>query len=237
MIISYMVSSKRKIDYKVVFYDQDQWLLLSKLREKTKKVLLALEKRNLKAFVHGSVARGNVNKNSDIDIVIHKNLPSFYVENVLKRSNFSILNRYIVQATPKHSMKAYIEINNNTTISFPLMHLRKIEREFYIFGGKIDLSLLLLGKRVIGVDKNLLLIEPTKTGHVEQDIKGLEDHVAKILKISTQTIRDRVNTLKKRKKIGRTGVFIKKQIPPNKTFEMVLQQTSDENPAVRRRNQ
>ncbi len=237
MIISHMVSLKRKTEYKEVFYNQDKWFLLSKLREKTKKILQILERFNLKAFIHGSVARGDINENSDIDIVIDQKVPSFYVESGLKRSNFGILNRYMVQATPRHSMKAYIEIGNNTTISFPLMNLRKIEREFYIFGGRVDLSSLLLGIRVMGVDKNLLLIEPTKTGHLEQDIIGLEDYVAKILKISTQTIRDRVNTLKKRKKTGRTGVFLKKQIPPNKTFEMVLQQTLDKNPAVRRRNQ
>jgi predicted nucleotidyltransferase len=80
-----------------------------------------------------------------------------------------------------------------------------------------------------------MMIQPTKTGHIEQSVIGLENHVAKILGISTQTVLDRVNTLNKRKKVGRTGVFIKKQISSTQTFEMALQKTANENPAVRRR--
>jgi predicted nucleotidyltransferase len=229
------MKSKRKAEYKEVFYENDQWILLSNLREKTKKILLAIENFNLIAFVHGSVARGNVTDDSDIDIVIPEKISSFQIESALRRSKLDIKNRYMVQATPKHSMKGYIEIDEITTISFPLMRLRKVEREFYSFGGAANLTHLISKIRVCGVDKNLMMIQPTKTGHIEQSVIGLENHVAKILGISTQTVLDRVNTLNKRKKVGRTGVFIKKQISSTQTFEMALQKTANENPAVRRR--
>lgn len=226
---------KRKAKYKEVFYEKDQWTLLSNLRDKTKKILLTFENFNLNAFVHGSVARGNVTKISDIDIVIPEKIPSFQVESTLKRTKLDIKNKYMIQATPKHSMKAYIEIDSMTTISFPLMKLRKVEREFYSFGGKVNLTSLISGIRVCGVDKNLMMIEPTKTGHIEQSIIGLENYVSKMLGISTQTVLDRVNTLKKRKKSGRTGVFIKKQISSTQTFEMALLKIVNKNPAVKRR--
>ena len=59
-----------RAEYKEAIYTKNHWALLSNLREKTKKMLLTFEKSHLTAIVHGSIARGNVNKLSDIDIVI-----------------------------------------------------------------------------------------------------------------------------------------------------------------------
>jgi len=39
----------------------------------------------------------------------------------------------------------------------------------------------------------------------------------------------------KRDEVGRTGVFIKKELAPDETFEMALKKLADDNPAVRRR--
>lgn len=224
-----------RAEYKEAIYTKNHWALLSNLREKTKKILLTFEKSNLTAIVHGSIARGNVNKLSDIDIVIPDLNPSFIIESALKRAKIEFKNRYMIQATPNTSMKAYIEIDEITTISFPLMRLNRVEREFYRFGGSLNLNQIIKKTRVSGVDKQLMIIEPTKMGHIEQSIIGLEDHVAKIVGISTQTVLNRVNILNKRKKIGKTGVFIKKQIAPDQTFEMELQRIANQNPAVRRR--
>jgi predicted nucleotidyltransferase len=141
----------------------------------------------------------------------------------------------MIQATPNNSMKAYLEIDEITTISFPLMQLRRVEREFFRFGGTLNLNQLNSNLRVCGINKHLMLIEPTELGHIEQTIIGLEDYAAKMLGISSQTVLNRVNTLNKRKKSGRTGVFIKKQIDSNQTFEMMLKKIADKNPMVRRR--
>jgi len=72
-------------------------------------------------------------------------------------------------------------------------------------------------------------------GHEETSIIGCEEHVAKILGISVETVQDRVHALLKRDVVGRTGVFIKKELTANETFELVLKKLANENPAVRRR--
>jgi len=46
---------------------------------------------------------------------------------------------------------------------------------------------------------------------------------------------DRVHALLRRDKVGRTGVYIERELTPEETFEMVLKQLADKNPAVRRR--
>jgi predicted nucleotidyltransferase len=80
-----------------------------------------------------------------------------------------------------------------------------------------------------------MLIEPTEKGHVESSVIGREGHVAKILGISGETVLDRVHALLKRDEVGRTGVFIKKELAADETFEMALKKLADDNPAVRRR--
>jgi predicted nucleotidyltransferase len=132
-------------------------------------------------------------------------------------------------------MKAYIEVDERTSVSFPLMRMRRVEREFYKFGGEVNLNQLRAGTRVAGVDKRLMLIEPTEKGHAESSIIGREEYAAKILGVSAETVLDRVHALLKRDEVGRTGVFIKKQLASDETFEMALKKLADENPAVRRR--
>jgi predicted nucleotidyltransferase len=132
-------------------------------------------------------------------------------------------------------MKAHIEIDEGTSISFPLMKLRKVEREFYKFGGEASLENLKKSLRVLGVDKRLMLIEPTEKGHMESTIVGRAEYVAKMIGISVETVMDRVHTLLRRDEVGRTGVFIKKELSDDETFEMALKRLADENPAVRRR--
>ena len=143
--------------------------------------------------------------------------------------------RVLVQATPSYAAKGYIELDTQPNVSFPLMKLRPLERDFYRFGGEATIEELGDNKRVIGVDKRLMLIEPTPKGHVESTIVGREESVAKMLKVSVETVLDRVHALLRRDEMGRTGVFIERELAPEETFEMVLKQLAEENPAVRRR--
>jgi predicted nucleotidyltransferase len=194
-----------------------------------------LEIFNLESIVHGSIARGDVNKKSDIDVFIPFQASSFIVESALEKAGIRANRRLIVQATPTYAMKAYIEIDENTSVSFPLMKMRKVEREFYRFGGEATLKNLRDGVRVCGVDKRLMLIEPTRDGHRESTIVGHEEHVAKLLGISVDTVLDRVHALIRRDEVGRTGVFIQRELTDDETFEMALKRLADQNPAVRRR--
>ena len=115
------------------------------------------------------------------------------------------------------------------------MALRRVEREFYKFSGEITLKDIQTQKRVVGVDKRLMYIEPTQTGHIESSIISKEEHIAKQLGVAVQTVNDRVRALMKRDTVGRTGVFIKKDLGQDETFEMALKRLAEINPAVRRK--
>jgi len=218
-----------------IIYDEKRWRLLNQLRAEAIELMDALNSMHIFSIVHGSIARGDVTEKSDIDIFIPDVIPSFLVETALERARISISERILVQATPTYSIKAYIGIDERRSVSFPLSKLRKTEREFYKFGGEATLEMLRRGVRVPGVDKRLMLIEPTEDGHIESSILGREGEVAKLLGISIETVLDRVRTLTRRDKIGRTGLFIERRLASNETFELVLKELAERNPAVRRR--
>jgi len=197
--------------------------------------MTTLEVRHIRPIVHGSIARGDVNSNSDIDIFIPEPPSSFQIETALEHAKINIEARTVVQATPAYAMKAYIEIDATTTISFSLMSLRRVEREFYRFSGEAGLRQLKANTRVVGVDKRLLLIQPTEKGHIENNIIGNEEQTAKTLTVAVETVLDRVHALTKRDAVGRTGLFVKKELDSDETFELALKRLADENPEVRRR--
>jgi predicted nucleotidyltransferase len=226
--------SKRPESLEVI-YSNKRWNLLHQLRKKTIEIMDSLNESNLEPIVHGSIARGDISPKSDIDIFIQTQASSFTIQSALEKANITPTRLYVVQATPNYAMKAHIEIDEGTTVSFPLMKLRKVEREFYKFGGEINLKDLQKNLRVAGVDKRLMLIEPTEEGHVESTIMGREEHVAHVLGASVETVSDRVHALLRRDDVGRTGVFMKQELPEGQTFEMLLEELAKKNPAVRRR--
>jgi predicted nucleotidyltransferase len=141
----------------------------------------------------------------------------------------------LVQATPSYAVKGYVELDPQRVVSFPLLKMRPTEHEFYRFSGEATLQTLRDNVRVAGVDKRLMLIEPTSKGHVESTVVGREETVAHVLHVSVDTVLDRVHALLRRDEVGRTGVFIERELSSDETFEMVLKQLADQNPAVRRR--
>jgi uncharacterized protein len=218
-----------------VTYSSKRWALLKQFRQKAEGLIAPLEQHHMQAIVHGSIARGDVNKDSDVDIFIPNPPSSFLVETALEQAKIPIATRTLIQATPAYAMKAYIEVDAATTVSFALMETRRVEREFYWFSGEVNLNQLKANERVVGVDKRLMLIEPTQSGHVESSILGYEEQSANTLGVAVETVLDRVHALMKRDAVGRTGVFVKKELAADETFEQVLKRLADENPAVRRR--
>jgi predicted nucleotidyltransferase len=218
-----------------VVYTGKHWKLLNELRAKASEIMKTLENGNIHSIVHGSMARGDVSANSDIDVFIAGPPSSFIIETTLERAGLTVNRRFLVQATPSYAVKGYIELDPQRVVSFPLLKLRPTEQEFYRFSGEATLQTLRDNVRVAGVDKRLMLIEPTSKGHVESTIVSREETVAHLLHISVDTVLDRVHALLRRDKVGRTGVFIKRELSPDETFEMVLKQLADQNPAVRRR--
>lgn len=227
--------TRKRPEHREVAYDEQHWKLLEELRSRAVEVMRGLQKHNIASIVHGSITRGDVSAKSDIDVFVRDPPSSFLIENALENCEFQVSRRLVIQATPSYAMKGYIEVDEQRCVSFPLMKLRSVERDFYKFGGEANLAVLENSLRVKGVDKRLMLIEPTSTGHMESTIVGREQTVANFLEVSIETVLDRVHALLRRDKIGRTGVFIEKELSKDDTFEMALKQFADQNPAVRRR--
>jgi predicted nucleotidyltransferase len=218
-----------------VIYDKRHWELLRELRSKAIQLMEILDRAHIPSIVHGSIARGDVSEESDIDVFLPDPPSSFLIETVLEHSGIPVNRRIVVQATPLYALKGYIEIDEQRCVSFPLVKLRPVEKDFYKFGGEASLSMLRKGVRVSGVDKRLMLIEPTPDGHIESSVVGREETVAHILGVSLNTVLDRVHALLRRDEVGRTGVFIERELAPDETYELVLKKLADQNPAVRRR--
>ncbi|MCW4055691.1 MAG: DNA polymerase subunit beta [Candidatus Bathyarchaeota archaeon] len=218
-----------------VEYDKQRWQQLKALRVQAAGIMEVLGGANIVTITHGSIARGDVTARSDIDVFLPNPPSSFMIETTLENAGFVISRRLVVQATPFYAVKSYIEIDRQRTVSFPLVKMRKVERDFYRFGGEITRAMLKDDKRVAGVDKRLMLIEPTDKGHVESSIVGREEEVAKLLDASTETVFDRVHALLRRDEVGRTGVFIERELTHEETFEMALKKLAETKPEVRRR--
>jgi predicted nucleotidyltransferase len=66
---------------------------------------------------------------------------------------------------------------------------------------------------------------------------GREANVAKSLGVSLDIVNQRVRVLTKRDDIGRTGVYLKRVLDKNESFEQVIKRISDKDPVVRKRLQ
>ncbi len=219
---------------RLIEYSKEHWDLLKAKRERAKEVMQALANFGIESIVYGSVARGDVNEKSDVDVFIPHMIPSYKVE--LALDNFEILERRIVQATPNYAIKGEFVLSDNTTVSFPLVRMREREMDFYRFGGCIDYDGLLKDKRVAGVDKRLVLILPTAKGHREIPLSEIHPSgAAKILGVSIDIVLERIRVLTRRREVGRTGIFICESVPSHESLESALKNIASRNPAVRRR--
>jgi predicted nucleotidyltransferase len=220
---------------RTVYYDDSRWNLLKEKREVAKKVILTLESNGIHARTHGSIARGDVNVDSDVDVFFTEYVPSYKVELVLEKT-YTIYKREVVQATPRSTPKAYLYLDpyEKTCVSFPLARLLKNEIEFYEFGGTVGLKELYDGVRKKGVNKKLMLIIPKDFGHVERSILGKEAEVAKELGISLETVMERVRVLSKRDEVGRTGTFLKLNVPREENVEKFVRDKASSNWMLRK---
>ncbi|MDP7207875.1 MAG: nucleotidyltransferase domain-containing protein [Candidatus Bathyarchaeota archaeon] len=216
------------------YYTASHWNLLNSLRDEALEMMRPLHQRHIQALAYGSIARGDVKPTSDIDIII-PNPPAPSIIETLIEAETSISLRMIIQATPKYAAKAYIHTAQDRSYSLPLVPLRSHERDFYSFAGSVDNSHLGNDNRVPGVTKALKLITPTPQGHLERAVSGREGFTAKALGISVTAVHNRIRTLQRRKKIGRTGVYIQRILHPEEGFGDVYQKLARIRPSLRRR--
>ena len=218
-----------------IVYSDTQWKILESKRERALELLEMFSQESFIPYVYGSVARGNVHKNSDIDIILTQTISPYKVEFILYNNGYDYLSREIIMATPKDSIKLYIYLNELETITIPLSKLETHSIEFYDFGGKINYKQLKDSIRVAGIDKRLVLIKPNKIGHTEYSIIGREHLAAKEVDIRLKTLNERKKILLKREKLGKTGVFLKKVIGMDQTTEEVLKSLVKSNTIIRKK--
>ena len=211
-------------DIKEVIYPPAQWQLFRKLRQNSRILLEVLTKDHIPAIIHGSIARGDVSKSSDIDIFIPIKIQSFKLLTTLQEAKLNIYSQQIIQATPSDAIKAHVYIDERTSISFPLVEFSSREREFYTFGGETNLDGVRQELRVPGVDKRLMLIRPTTQGHMESPVSGDKNYVSYILGVSPAVVDERMRVLLRRDDVGRTGVFVKHDLGKDESFEEAVQE-------------
>ena len=219
-----------------VVYSSLHWQRFDSLRDRATKVISALTPSTQTALTHGSVARGDVDDKSDVDVLIPSTANIQLVETALESAGFTITSREIAQATPSHSPKAhlFLDLEQTTSVTIPLTPFRSLESEFYAFGGTVTLQQIHEKLRFPGCTKKLLLIEPATDGHFESPVLGRESEVARLLGVSVGIVNERSRVLTRRDTVGRTGIYLRIPVRDGETFEEVLQSKTDSDPAIRR---
>ena len=218
-----------------VKYSDDHWATLKMKRGEAVEMMKPLHDAHLHPTVYGSIARGDVSDSSDVDVFLSSSPSPTIIEATLDAARIRISERLIIQATPSYVAKAYIMIDETHGYSFPLIPMRASEAEFTRFAGQLSYPELVDDNRTNGVNKELKLITPTENGHTEMQIQGMEGVVAKKLGVDTRIVQERVRTLERRGKVGRTGVYIKRELSPDESFSSVFEMLSRDKPGLRRR--
>ena len=218
-----------------VDYSEKHWATLEKLRSEAEAMMKPLVEAHLYCIVYGSIARGDVSETSDIDVYLPTPPSPTLIEATLESHGIRYDRREIVQATPSYAAKAYIYLDELKSYSFPLVPLRQSEEDFTGFAGRINYDQLKENTRVPGVNKDLVFIEPNTSGHMETPIRGNEGIVAKKLGVDTRIVFQRQRTLERRERVGRTGVYIKRELAPDESFGSVFNELTRSDSAIRRR--
>jgi len=225
----------RALQENQVTYTAEHWETLARLREEAKKMMKPLEDSHIHNIVYGSIARGDVSKTSDIDVYLPTPPSPTLITATLESAGIRYTRREIIQATPSYAAKAYIYLDELRSYSFPLVPLNQSEEDFTGFAGRVTYPHLIDDIRVPGVNKDLMLIEPNDNGHTETPIEGIEGIVAKKLGVDTRIVLQRQRTLERRIRVGRTGVYIKRELAPHESIGNVFNELTKSNSAIRRR--
>lgn len=223
----------RVMDPREIIYSKEQKEVFLKKRSRAYDIMDLLGPSSI---LYGSLARGDVHTESDIDIVFLIPVETYIIELPLLENGYRIVERELIQANPNSIPKAHIHLEDNTILTIPLYRPSRNEEEFYRFGGAVDIEDIRKEKRVRGVTKKLLFIEPTDKGHIEYSIKGREVDVSRKLNLNIDTVRERIRVLSRRDAIGRTGVYLKEQLKPDESFESVWKYLTDRDPVLRRQS-
>jgi predicted nucleotidyltransferase len=224
----------RTYELREVIYAKERWALLNELRGIALRLMEVLRTKGVEVIVHGSLARGDVGPKSDVDVFLPEVIPSYIIEEAVLSGGFHTSKRELTQATPTHTVKAIVHIDDKIKVTFPLLPLRGREREFYRFGGEAGISELREGRRVPGVDKRLMMIVPMEYGHYEFSVIQNSEEAARLIGVSTEIVKERIRVLTRRDEIGRTGIYYKEELGEGESFEGKFSERISKNPSLRR---
>lgn len=213
-----------------VRYSPERFKLLAEKRGRARPFLESLP-AGTRLF--GSLARGDVRAASDIDLEVPFGVASFVIEVALARREDPWHERRLVQATPNSVVKALWDFGE-AAVALPVTRPTALEEGFARFGGCVDLEGVAAGRRVPGVDKRLVLIQPTEEGHLEMSVADRVEEAARLLGVDADVIRGRVRVLRRRSQAGRTGVYLTRVLHDGESPEEALDALKDADPAVRR---
>ena len=171
-------------------------------------------------------------------VYMHENDYHAYSGKELALDDVGITSRKLVQATPGALVKAHVHLPQKAMVTFPLIQPTERELDFYAFGGMIGFEGLedVINNRVPGVDKRLMLIEPTAEGHAETPLSDLSPGLAaKKIGVGQEIVDERIRVLQRRAKVGTTGVYLDRPLAQDEGFEAVLEQITALDSLVRRR--
>ncbi len=222
--------------YRKVVYDERRWKTLREKRNVSERVLSALYSAGFTdAFVYGSVARGDVRPESDVDAFIPRPVNPEILQARIEELLGGWQKRVVVQATPTYAVKGYIYLDDLTSVSFPMVEMRPSELLFYDVAGKVDLEGVRKGIRVPGMNKSMVAIIPVEDGHLEFPVELDVEKAARLIGVSPSALRERVRVLKRRREHGRTGLYREVELSADETFSGVLKWLLDSNPYLKRR--
>lgn len=224
----------RAYELREVAYTKERWNLLNELRDIALQLMERLSAKGVDVIVHGSLARGDVSSKSDVDVFVPEVFPSYIIEEAVLSGGFQIAKRELTQATPAHTVKAIVHIEERAKVTFPLLPLRMREREFYRFGGEAGVNELMGGRRVSGVDKRLMMIVPMEYGHYEFSVIQNSEEVAKLIGVNVEIVKERIRVLTRRDEIGRTGIYYKEELGEGDSFEGKFIERISKDPNLKR---
>lgn len=219
---------------RIVVYDEKHWELLKQKRRMGVVLLEFLARYGIEAFIFGSVARGDVHRYSDVEVVIPNNFHLNRLE-VILHQKYTIYEKVVTMATPSTSIKVGYVVGDNICIVVPITPLTQLEWEFYDFGGRISLPHARNYRfRVPGVNKKFCLVIPMKEGHREVSVSGRESEVAKFLGVSIDIVLERKKYLSRRDEKGRSGLYLNEVLNPEEDVIGFIKKLVDRDPVIRR---
>jgi predicted nucleotidyltransferase len=221
--------------YRHVVYSEKRWAILRNKREIAKRVMAPLHMHGYSPIIYGSIARGDVDEESDVDVFIEQVVNPALLETIVEKHLGGWVKRTVIQATPGYVVKGYIYIDELVSISFPLIEMLPNEAEFYSIAGKLSYGEVLENKRCGGMNKSMMIIIPVEDGHMEFPARQDPDLAAKLIGVDPKALRERLHVLEKRKEHGRTGTYVEVELDEGSTFTQVLKTIINENPILRRR--